>query len=762
MTAGEIPKDKPRSSLLPDGMTSVAGPSKSPKDGWDKPVQLAFLGAPGNLAPVTMKPLPPAVPGLLPELLPWAVVAGAVTLGLFAIGQERQEYEARVQAAMAALGLAETRDNRRVAQAYVYAINIFSLQQTQPDAATQDRVARDVAGYVAAKPYLFGLMGKGNQVAAGKLLDKFYQAWADADPKRWPEIPLPSRSPAREQGVKPLAFPRVPPPHDARDGDLAGAMLNQGASDQDIRIALENRRLEREVAAGVRNGNGIPPSRDGGPPAPPPGGGGKRKPSEWQKPTLLELSLGAITLGGETQDEHELYLRQNPDIDRHSMGLLSHIPSMAYLLEVDQQPGSFGVIVDGGFRVDPNGKVIVDEQFRKDLWALSRAREGIEFGVRTRAGSKTEVMLQSGSERSVQVFEGWQPLAHTHPGGNPWPSPSDLDAANMKYRETLERNPDAEPQPLYIVWGPENYTQYYPRLVYTSIADLEAAGIPPQARRDVFSGEVDYSALYKLSGIFKRRLAAGEKQDGSRAVGMIYRGEGEDDPIVPDNIHLAARIHPYRKLSDIFPSAAETAFLDTQYRRQLESNPNAPRLSGLVIWGTGAGEYTIHFAAESFVTYGQPADQPPPPIQRPSGKGVLLVDTDVGKADFTEYRQIALNNIGTDVAVISADGVVAQFEPYDDDMDKGLSWLIHNAKDKRVALAGGADHGYRDSHRIVAARVTGLEARLRSAGFEVVFRNLYGEHSRTLILDQSGEFTVSDSHSSADLAKFQFERQSRP
>jgi hypothetical protein len=75
-----------------------------------------------------------------------------LVLGGYALHEARQEHEARVQAALARLGLTNTPDNRRQAEAYVYAIDRFSLQKSKPDAATQDNVAVKVADFVKEKP----------------------------------------------------------------------------------------------------------------------------------------------------------------------------------------------------------------------------------------------------------------------------------------------------------------------------------------------------------------------------------------------------------------------------------------------------------------------------------------------------------------------------------------------------------------------------------------------------------------------------------
>jgi hypothetical protein len=82
---------------------------------------------------------------------------------------------------MAALNLPQTQDGQRAARAYVYGMDMFSLQGTaKPDEKTQHLVAQEVMRYVQEQPWTFDVMLKGNQVAAGKLLDVFKDAEARA------------------------------------------------------------------------------------------------------------------------------------------------------------------------------------------------------------------------------------------------------------------------------------------------------------------------------------------------------------------------------------------------------------------------------------------------------------------------------------------------------------------------------------------------------------------------------------------------------
>jgi hypothetical protein len=152
------------------------------------------------------------------------------------------------------------------------------------------------------------------------------------------------------------------------------------------------------------------------------------------------------------------------------------------LLKVDERPGSYRVAngrfhvitVVGGFNVDPGGKVIFDLQLNDDLWSFTRAF-GVEFALHERIASRTaggipEVVIHSGTKRSVPLMgRGWRTVVHTHPGKGSliWlPSDADIHTAKVEYRDARRQNPNAEPEPSYIDYGPGNFTAYSAKTRY--------------------------------------------------------------------------------------------------------------------------------------------------------------------------------------------------------------------------------------------------------------------------------------------------------
>jgi hypothetical protein len=198
MTTTPVSGEKaPRPPLLPSGISDVDGPDRTTReaateraDGRGTPPpagpnrshwkKLAFLGPlPGTGVAVGGEVATGAAAEGM-SLLAGGLVFGGLILAAIPIGMARREYEARVQDAMTALGLQNAPDGLRAARAYVYAKDMFSLRRIQPDAETQDRVAREVADYVKEKPWLFESMRRGNSMAAQKLLDVFIAAEAKA------------------------------------------------------------------------------------------------------------------------------------------------------------------------------------------------------------------------------------------------------------------------------------------------------------------------------------------------------------------------------------------------------------------------------------------------------------------------------------------------------------------------------------------------------------------------------------------------------
>jgi hypothetical protein len=95
----------------------------------------------------------------------------------------------------------------------------------------------------------------------------------------------------------------------------------------------------------------------------------------------------------------------------------------------------------------------------------------------------------------------------------------------------------------------------------------------------------------------------------------------------------------------------------------------------------------------------------------------------------------------TMVAAITADGALARFRP-DQDMDEYCNWLEKNAKDKSIVLVSGVEDAYRHYGISMPAMASGLEDRLRSKGFQVVFRHLWDRSPKGLVLDESGQLSI--------------------
>jgi hypothetical protein len=169
-----------------------SGDRESPQgDGWSRrpPAKLAFFALPeAGLAEASAGA---AVEGGGLLLGGGLLVGGGVVLGAYKAGQEREKHEARVGEAMVALygptnpdrspeyQGKEDQSKLSAARAYVLVMDMFAVRARKPDAATQDLVAREVAGQVQRRPWLFGAMLK-RPGAGSKLQEVFLNAEAKA------------------------------------------------------------------------------------------------------------------------------------------------------------------------------------------------------------------------------------------------------------------------------------------------------------------------------------------------------------------------------------------------------------------------------------------------------------------------------------------------------------------------------------------------------------------------------------------------------
>jgi hypothetical protein len=121
------------------------------------------------------------------------------------------------------------------------------------------------------------------------------------------------------------------------------------------------------------------------------------------------------------------------------------------------------------------------------------------------------------------------------------------------------------------------------------------------------------------------------------------------------------------------------------------------------------------------------------------------------KADWGQNTSISTSNLGPCIAVVTNNGVVAHLNPDWGDPNAPqhfVDWLKRNAPPSytKIALIGGTD----DNGRIKRSFGTSeklaklLEYKLGEAGYEVVYRDLFGIRQRKVVLKPSGEFTVTD------------------